>query len=116
MTVEQFRGLASILRELGIEARTTPRQNIAFRGLSEAQLPTLFARLESMGMAQPGAELASLTGELQDYCRQRLSRHEVPAHFRVVDRLPRNNFGKLVRRELVARWEPDETADRQERE
>jgi sulfite reductase (ferredoxin) len=58
VTVEQFRGLASILRELGIEARTTPRQNIAFRGLSEAQLPTLFARLEAMGMAQPGAELA----------------------------------------------------------
>jgi sulfite reductase (ferredoxin) len=58
ITTEQFRGLAAILRELGIEARTTPRQNIAFRGLSEAQLPTLYARLEAMGMAQPGAELA----------------------------------------------------------
>ena len=58
VTVEQFRGLASILRELGVEARTTPRQNLAFRGLTEAQLPTLFARLDAMGMAQPGAELA----------------------------------------------------------
>jgi sulfite reductase (ferredoxin) len=58
VTVEQFRGLASVLRELGIDARTTNRQNIALRGLSEAQLPTLFARLEALGMAEPGAELA----------------------------------------------------------
>ena len=29
-----------------------------FRGLTEAQLPTLFARLDAIGMAQPGAELA----------------------------------------------------------
>jgi sulfite reductase (ferredoxin) len=58
VTTEQFRGLAAILRELGAEARTTPRQNIAFRGLSESQLPTLFARLDAMGMAQPGAELS----------------------------------------------------------
>jgi sulfite reductase beta subunit-like hemoprotein len=58
VTTEQFRALASILRELGVEARTTPRQNIAFRGLTESQLPTLFARLEALGMAQPGAELS----------------------------------------------------------
>jgi sulfite reductase (ferredoxin) len=58
ITTAQFRGLAAILREMGIEARTTNRQNIAFRGLSEAQLPTLFARLDAMDMAAPGAELA----------------------------------------------------------
>ncbi len=58
ITTAQFRALAAITRELGLEVRLTNRQNIAFRGLSEAQLPTLFARLEAIGMAQPGAELA----------------------------------------------------------
>jgi sulfite reductase beta subunit-like hemoprotein len=58
VTTDQFRALASIVRELGLEARLTPRQNIAFRGLTEGQLPTLFSRLDAIGMAQPGAELS----------------------------------------------------------
>ncbi|MFN8041512.1 MAG: nitrite/sulfite reductase [Acidimicrobiales bacterium] len=58
VTTEQLRGLASTLRELGVEARITNRQNLAIRGLSEAQLPTLYARLEAIGMAEPGAELS----------------------------------------------------------
>ena len=35
----------------GLEVRLTNRQNICFRGLTEAQLPTLFARLDAIGMA-----------------------------------------------------------------
>ncbi len=58
ITAAQFRALASIQRELALEVRVTNRQNLVFRGLSEAQLPTLFARLEAIGMAEPGAELA----------------------------------------------------------
>jgi sulfite reductase (ferredoxin) len=58
VTSAQFRALASIQRELGAEVRVTNRQNFVFRNLSEAQLPTLFARLEAIGMAKPGAELA----------------------------------------------------------
>jgi len=58
ITTDQFRALASATRELGLEVRLTNRQNIAFRGLTEAQLPTLYARLEAIGMAEPGAELA----------------------------------------------------------
>ena len=58
ITTEQFRALASTTRELGLEVRLTNRQNIAFRGLTESQLPTLYARLEAIGMAEPGAELA----------------------------------------------------------
>jgi len=58
VTTDQLRGLASTLRELGVEARITNRQNLAIRGLSEAQLPTLYARLEAIGMAEPGAELS----------------------------------------------------------
>ena len=58
ITSDQFRALASIQRELGAEVRVTNRQNLVFRGLTEEQLPTLFDRLEAIGMAEPGAELA----------------------------------------------------------
>ncbi len=58
ITSAQFRALASIQRELGLDVRITNRQNLVFRGLTEQQLPTLFARLEAIGMAEPGAELA----------------------------------------------------------
>jgi sulfite reductase beta subunit-like hemoprotein len=58
VTSAQFRGLASIQRELRAEVRITNRQNFVFRGLTEDQLPTLFDRLTDIGMAEPGAELS----------------------------------------------------------
>jgi sulfite reductase (ferredoxin) len=58
VTAEQFRGVAAIQRDLGLEVRVTNRQNFVFRGLTEDQLPELYARLDALGMAQPGAELA----------------------------------------------------------
>jgi sulfite reductase beta subunit-like hemoprotein len=58
ITASQFRALASIQRELGADVRLSNRQNVVFRGLTEGQLPTLYARLEAIGMARPGAELA----------------------------------------------------------
>jgi sulfite reductase (ferredoxin) len=58
ITSDQFRALASIQRELKAEVRVTNRQNVVFRALTEEQLPTLYARLDAIGMAQPGAELA----------------------------------------------------------
>jgi sulfite reductase (ferredoxin) len=58
VTSDQFRALASIQRELRAEVRVTNRQNVVLRGLTEEQLPTLYARLDAIGMAQPGAELA----------------------------------------------------------
>jgi sulfite reductase beta subunit-like hemoprotein len=57
VTSEQFRALAAIQRDMGLEVRLTNRQNVAFRGLSEEQLPLLHERLEAIGMARPGAEL-----------------------------------------------------------
>jgi sulfite reductase (ferredoxin) len=57
VTSEQFRALATIQRDLGLEVRLTNRQNIAFRGLTEEQLPELHQRLAAIGMDQPGAEL-----------------------------------------------------------
>jgi sulfite reductase (ferredoxin) len=58
VTSAQFRALATIQRDLGLEVRVTNRQNFVFRGLTEGQLPTLYARLDSLGMAEPGAELS----------------------------------------------------------
>lgn len=58
ITASQFRSLASIQRELGADIRLSNRQNVVFRGLTEAQLPVLYGRLDAIGMARPGAELA----------------------------------------------------------
>ena len=58
ITVDQFRGLAQIQRDFNAEVRITNRQNFVLRGLSEDQLPDLFARLDAIGMAEAGAELA----------------------------------------------------------
>ena len=57
LTSEQMRALAKIQRDLGLEVRLTNRQNVAFRGLTEEQLPVLHERLDAIGMADPGAEL-----------------------------------------------------------
>ncbi|MBK6857768.1 MAG: nitrite/sulfite reductase [Microthrixaceae bacterium] len=58
ITSANFRALASIQRELNATVRITNRQNLAFRDLTEEQLPVLFSRLQTIGMAEPGAELA----------------------------------------------------------
>jgi sulfite reductase (ferredoxin) len=58
ITSGQFRRLAQIVRDLDLDVRVTNRQNFALRGLSTEQLPELYRRLEAMGMAEPGAELA----------------------------------------------------------
>jgi len=58
VTAAQFRGLAAITRDFDIEIRITNRQNFAFRGLTEEQLPALYARLQEIDMANAGAELS----------------------------------------------------------
>jgi sulfite reductase (ferredoxin) len=57
LTSAQFRALANIQRDFGLEVRLTNRQNVVFRGLSEEQLPALHERLVAIGMDEPGAEL-----------------------------------------------------------
>ena len=58
VTAAQFRELAAVQRELGASMRITNRQNLVFRDLAAEQLPELYRRLEGIGMAEPGAELA----------------------------------------------------------
>jgi len=59
VTAEQFRGLAAIVREFGVDVRVTNRQNFALRNLSEEQIPLVFDRLTALDMASPSAELVS---------------------------------------------------------
>jgi long-chain acyl-CoA synthetase len=40
---------------------------------------------------------------LADWCRERLTPYKVPVRFVVIDALPRNDAGKVLRRELVTR-------------
>jgi sulfite reductase beta subunit-like hemoprotein len=58
ITTGQFRALADIQRDFGVEVRVTNRQNFVLRGLTEGQLSDLHARLAAIDMAEPGAELA----------------------------------------------------------
>jgi sulfite reductase beta subunit-like hemoprotein len=58
ITPDQFRGLAQVQRDFGVEVRVTNRQNFVLRGLTEEQLPELHERLAVLGMAEAGAELA----------------------------------------------------------
>jgi sulfite reductase beta subunit-like hemoprotein len=58
ITSAQFRDLAQIVRDFDISVRITNRQNLAFRDLEHSQLPDLYQRLDAIGMAEPGAELA----------------------------------------------------------
>jgi sulfite reductase beta subunit-like hemoprotein len=58
ITSDQFRALAAIQRQFEVEVRVTNRQNVVFRGLQHNQLALLHERLASIGMAEPGAELA----------------------------------------------------------
>ena len=58
VTTEQFRGLADIQRDFQLDIRITNRQNFALRDLAEADLRGLYDRLQAIGMAEAGAELA----------------------------------------------------------
>jgi sulfite reductase beta subunit-like hemoprotein len=58
VTGDQLRGLARLQRDFDVEIRITNRQNFVLRGLTEAQLPALHARLAELEMAEAGAELA----------------------------------------------------------
>jgi sulfite reductase beta subunit-like hemoprotein len=58
VTGDQFRGLAQLQRDFGVDIRITNRQNVVLRGLTEEQLSPLHGRLVELEMAQPGAELS----------------------------------------------------------
>ena len=58
ITADQFRALADIQRDFELDIRITNRQNFALRDLNEADVRPLYDRLNDIGMAEAGAELA----------------------------------------------------------
>jgi long-chain acyl-CoA synthetase len=56
------------------------------------EVPVAYVALE------PGSEWDGK--KLRDYCRQCLGRHQIPKRFVVLDQLPRNAAGKILKREL----------------
>jgi sulfite reductase (ferredoxin) len=59
VTTEQFRTLAKAARELGVEWRTTVRQNLVARDLRPGDVPRLYDILAAAGLNETGAERAS---------------------------------------------------------
>jgi sulfite reductase beta subunit-like hemoprotein len=58
ITADQFRALADIQRDFALDVRVTNRQNLALRDLTEADVRPVYERLNEIGMAEAGAELA----------------------------------------------------------
>jgi acyl-coenzyme A synthetase/AMP-(fatty) acid ligase len=60
-------------------------------------------RLVAFVVPNGEADPSALPGELRKMVRDNLARHNVPRAVEVIDALPRNAAGKVVKRELLAR-------------
>jgi O-succinylbenzoic acid--CoA ligase len=61
-------------------------------------------------VAAPGERLE--LDDVIEFCRERLAKYKIPVGLSVVDALPRNGSGKLLRRELKARGQSDASVSR----
>jgi sulfite reductase beta subunit-like hemoprotein len=59
VTADQFRALSKASRSLGVEFRTTVRQNLVVRDLRAGDVPLLYDLLRDSGLGETGAEKAS---------------------------------------------------------
>jgi acyl-CoA synthetase (AMP-forming)/AMP-acid ligase II len=55
--------------------------------------------------AEPDVDVADLV----EWCRARLAPYKVPVGVAVIDSLPRNEIGKLLRGPLIERWQAQES-------
>ena len=58
----------------------------------------------------PATGVAPTSDGLSDYCRAHLAPYKVPVRFEIVDALPRNEVGKVLKTELAARADVSRTA------
>ena len=59
-------------------------------------------RVVAVVVARPGGALDA--GELRAFCRERLATFKVPEAFHVVEALPKNQMGKILKKELRERF------------
>jgi acyl-CoA synthetase (AMP-forming)/AMP-acid ligase II len=66
------------------------------------------ARMGEVGcafvVARPGTDTATLPGELGAWCRDQMANYKVPRHVEVIDALPTNASGKVLKTELRERF------------
>ena len=67
-------------------------------GVTGAPHPYWGEAVTAFVVPQPGASVDETA--LLEHCRERMSRYKAPKAIRVVDTLPRNSMGKLLRRDL----------------
>jgi long-chain acyl-CoA synthetase len=64
------------------------------------ELPVAYVEMLDDPSGPEGAKLPFDEKELQRWCREHIAGYKVPRHIRVIDALPRNPTGKVMRREL----------------
>jgi O-succinylbenzoic acid--CoA ligase len=81
-----------------VEAVLMAHPQVADAGVAGVPDVDLGSRIEAWVVAAPGALLDAAM--LDAYCRQRLAGHKRPRGWHLVEALPRNAAGKLLRRQL----------------
>jgi long-chain acyl-CoA synthetase len=71
--------------------------------LLHGEIPIAFVVIKPQAAAEPA--------ELRDWCREHLGRHEVPRRVILVEALPRNAAGKVLKRELRRQGEVERGID-----
>ncbi|SEG80949.1 Acyl-CoA synthetase (AMP-forming)/AMP-acid ligase II [Actinacidiphila yanglinensis] len=84
---------------IGVEAALFAHPDVTDAAVVGVPDPVLGTVVAAAVVALPGARLD--TGELRAFVRARLTEAEVPARVVVVEALPRNDGGKVVKRDLV---------------
>jgi O-succinylbenzoic acid--CoA ligase len=82
-----------------VEAVLLAHQAVEEAGVAGVQDPTWGQVVFAAVKLKSGANVPPET--LLEFCRERLARYKIPAHLEIVDALPRNAAGKLLRSHLV---------------
>jgi acyl-CoA synthetase (AMP-forming)/AMP-acid ligase II len=81
-----------------VEAVLLSHPGVADAGVSAIEDPEWQQAVVARVVIGNGAEVTE--GELREFCRERLAGFKVPKAIEFVDELPRNEQGKLLRREI----------------
>lgn len=88
---------------IAVEAAVQEHPDVAEAAVVGLPHPVLGASVAAVVVPLPGASAPTLP-QLRAFLLDRLSGHELPTRGLVVDRLPRNDGGKVLKRELRDRF------------